>query len=87
MFFYRLYLFTFRQGKGGRKRGRTSVCERYIYPLPLTPDRGPGAQTRHVPDWESNWQPPGLQASAQATEPHQPGLYFLKSCIIFTSYT
>ena len=26
------------------------------------------------PDWESNWGPFGLQASAQSTEPHQPGL-------------
>ena len=32
------------------------------------------------PDWESNWQPFGLQAGTQSTEPHQPGLYlnFLK---------
>ena len=27
------------------------------------------------PDWESNWQPFGLQASTQYTEPHQPGLF------------
>ena len=26
------------------------------------------------PDWESNQQPLGSQASAQSTEPHQPGL-------------
>ena len=26
------------------------------------------------PDRESNWQPFGSQASAQPTEPHQPGL-------------
>ena len=26
------------------------------------------------PDWESNQQPFGLQASTQSTEPHQPGL-------------
>ena len=25
------------------------------------------------PDWELNWQPFGLQASTQSTEPHQPG--------------
>ena len=24
-------------------------------------------------DWESNWQPFGLQTSTQSTEPHQPG--------------
>ena len=28
------------------------------------------------PAWESNWQPFGLQASSQSTEPHQPGLGF-----------
>ena len=26
------------------------------------------------PDWESNWQPFGSQASTQSTEPHQPEL-------------
>ena len=26
------------------------------------------------PDWESNWQPFGSQAHAQANEPHQLGL-------------
>ena len=25
------------------------------------------------PDWESNWQPLGLQAGTQSIEPHQPG--------------
>ena len=33
--------------------------------------RNPGM----CPDWESNQWPFGLQASAQSTEPHQPGLY------------
>ena len=28
------------------------------------------------PDWESNWQHFGSQASTQSTEPHQPGLIF-----------
>ena len=27
------------------------------------------------PDWESNLQPFGSQASTQSTEPHQPGFY------------
>ena len=33
------------------------------------------------PDWESNWQPFGLQASAQPTELHQPGIsvHFLRN--------
>ena len=27
------------------------------------------------PDWESNWQPFGLQAGTQCTEPYEPGQY------------
>ena len=34
--------------------------------------RSPGVS----PDWESNWQPLGLQAGTQSTEPHQPGPIF-----------
>ena len=44
--------------------------------MPLTGDlaHNPGM----CPDWESNQWPFGLQASAQSTELHQPGLnYFL----------
>ena len=29
------------------------------------------------PDWESNQQPLGLQASTQAIEPHQPGPFLI----------
>ena len=37
------------------------------------------------PDWESNWQTFDLQAAAQSTEPHQPGLilHFKKLFIEF----
>ena len=31
------------------------------------------------PDWELNWQTFGLQAGAQSTESHQPGLGYLNS--------
>ena len=54
-----------------RKRGReTSMCGC----LSCTPNWGPGPQSRHMPYWESNWQPFGSQANAQSTDPHQPGL-------------
>ena len=60
----------FREGKGGRKRGReTSVCDC----LSNTP---PGDLARNLgmcPDWESNWRPFGLQAHSQSTELYQPG--------------
>ena len=39
-------LFIFREGKGGRKRGReTSLCGFLLH----TPYWGPGLQPRHVP--------------------------------------
>ena len=50
-FFLRFYLFIFREGKGGRKRGRETPCTRdtLIGCLLHTPNRGPGLQPRHVP--------------------------------------
>ena len=41
--------------------------------LSCVPYWGPGPQPRHEPNWESNLQPIGSQASTQSTEPHQPG--------------
>ena len=35
------------------------------------------------PDWELKWWPLGLQAGTQATEPHQPGLFYI---LISTKY-
>ena len=46
LFFWRFYLFIFREGKGGRKRGKqTSMCGC----LSCTPYCGPGPQLRHMP--------------------------------------
>ena len=36
------------------------------------------------PDWELNWQPFGLQAGTQSSEPYQPGL---QTSIILISKT
>ena len=41
--------------------------------LSHTPDWGLAHNPGMCPEWESNWQPFGSQASAQSTEPHQPG--------------
>ena len=69
--FKRFYLFIFREGKGGRKRGRgTSRCGC----LSHTPNWQCGPHPGMCPDWESNCRPFGSQASAQSTEPHHPGL-------------
>ena len=68
------FIFIFREGKGGGKRGReTTTCGCLLH----APDWGAGLQPRHVSDWESNRRPSGSQAGTQSTEPHQPGLGFI----------
>ena len=80
-----IYLFLWR-GEG-RERGReTSMCG-CLSCAPYCRDlaRDPGT----CPDWELNQWPFGLQASAQSTELHQPGLYykiFKKSNLIQVKY-
>ena len=76
----RFYLFIFREGKGGRKRGReTSMCGC----LSGGAHWGPGPQPRHVPwlgiELATLWFP----ACVQLTEVHQPGLdfLFLRLCV------
>ena len=82
-FFKKSYLFIFREGKGGRKRGReTSMCG-YLLSTPYgNLAHNPGM----CPDWESNQQPFGLQAGAQSAEPHQPGWFlgFLIKTLCFS---
>ena len=50
------------------------MCERNVAQLPLERLLGPGPKPRHVPDWELNQCPFGLQAGTQSTEPHESGL-------------
>ena len=51
------------------------MCERNIDWLPLAhPLLGTWPATQACVDRELNWQPFGLQAGAQSTETHQPGL-------------
>ena len=67
-----IHLLIFREGKGGRKRGRgTSMCGCLLC-TPLTRDLAcnPGM----CPDQELNQQPFALQSDAQSIEPQQPGL-------------
>ena len=67
--FKRFYLFIFgERGMEGEEEKHQYVVASY------TPSTGilscnPGV----CPDWESDWQPFGLQVGTQSTEPHQPG--------------
>ena len=65
-----IYLFLER-GREGEREGEKHQCVVASH-VPPTGDlaRNPGM----CPDWEPNWQIFGSQASAQYTEPHQPGL-------------
>ena len=59
-------------GREGEKEGKKHQCVVASH-LPPTGDlaHNPGMW----PDWELNRRPFGLQAGAQSTEPHQPGLF------------
>ena len=60
------------RGREGEREGEKHQSVAAFH-MPSTGDlaRNPGM----CPDWESNRRPFGLQASAQATEPHQPPLF------------
>ena len=63
-------------GKEGEREGEKDQCVVASH----TPPTGDLAHNPGMcPDWESNRWPCDLQASAQSTEPHQPGLviYFI----------
>ena len=64
-----IYLFLERGGQEEREREIACVVASHAPPagdLALNPGM--------CPDWESNQQPFGSQASTQSTESHQPGL-------------
>ena len=69
-FFLRFYLF--RERVKGRE---ISMCERYINWVAshMFPSGNLARNPSMCPGWELNRQPVGLQASAQSTEPQQPG--------------
>ena len=72
-FFLKIVFIFFRERKGGRKRWReTSMCGCLSSHVPRTGDVA--GILGMCPDWELNQRPFGLQAGAQSTEPHQPGL-------------
>ena len=81
-FLLRFYLFILERGKEEKKEGEKHLCVVASH-VPLVGDLScnPGM----CPDWESNQQPFGSQASAQTTEPHQPGFFPLKKIITIVS--
>ena len=68
-----IYLFIFREGKGGRE-GEKHQCVVASY-APRLGDlaHNPGM----CPDWESNQQSFGLKSGAQSSAPHQTGHNYL----------
>ena len=58
------------RGKGREREREISVCGCLLH----APYWGPACNPGLCPDWESNLPSFGSQASAQLTEPHQPGL-------------
>ena len=64
------YLFIFREGKGGREgeKHQHAVASRTL------PTGDLAHNPSMCPDWESNQQHFGSEASTQSTEPQQPGL-------------
>ena len=67
-----IYLFLER-GKEGEREGEKHQCV-----VASAPNQALTHNSGMCPDWESNWWHFGSQAGAQSTEPHQPGLDFLK---------
>ena len=69
MLFFKDFIHLFlERGKGGRKRGKHQCVVASHTPPTGDLACNPGM----CPDWESNQQPFGSQASSQCTEPHQP---------------
>ena len=72
-FLKKMYLFIFRhRRREGEREGEKHQC---VAACRASPGGHPAHNPGMCPDWESNQQPVGLQAGAQSTEPHQPGLW------------
>ena len=64
-----IYLFSRERRKKGEREGEKHWSVASCMPPTGDLAGNPGM----FPDWELNWQPLGLQASAQSNEPHQAG--------------
>ena len=68
----RFYLFLFREK--GREGEREGEKRQYVVASHARHTGDLAYNSGMCPDWEWNQWPFGLQAGAQSTEPHQPGL-------------
>ena len=79
--FFLKILFIFRDGGREGERGKHQC----VFASHATPTEDLVCNPGMCPDWEWDLRPFGLQASAQSTEPHQPGqdgiFYFYKNVI------
>ena len=66
-----IYLFITERGREGEREGEK---HQYVVASHVPPTGDLAHNPRVCPDWESNQRPFYLQAGAQSTEPHQPGL-------------
>ena len=79
LFFKDFIYLVFRQrGREGERKGKKRQCV-------VASCAPPNGDLAHNPgmcsDWKSNQQPFALQASAQSTKPHQPGLFPFRKII------
>ena len=66
------------EGKEKRKERNINVQEKHRSVASHTSPVGDLAcDPGMCPNWKSNWRPFGSQASAQSTEPYQPGLLLI----------
>ena len=70
IYFKYFYLFFFRGGREGEREEGKHLC---VFASHVAPTVDLAHNPGMCPDWESNRQLLGLQASAHSTEPHQPG--------------
>ena len=70
-----IYLLLERGERGEQEReGNINVWETHrLVASHMSPNRDPACYPGMCPDQELNQGPPGLQAGALSTEPHQPG--------------
>ena len=73
-----IYLKILERGREGEREGEKHQCV-------VASHAPPTGDLAHNPgmclDWESNWQPSGSQASAQSTELHHRGYFFILKII------